>query len=381
MKCEVFSSCSIKPLSRVERVVYYQLSDYHLVYMMETGNPNLPVVTLLSTCHPSDLQSNLHLLQTTFLDGNPETSRAVSNMYRIPFQVIDSQEDGERPFLVCDYNASAAAGNATTKTYRSPWTNTVRPIVGTPSSTMNPGSEELPTKNTSSSCEGGDGTEQQGTEPPVGEDTGMEEGCADDDDDDPLRPLEASLNEVWDAYKNLYYGHEAVGSVFLRQSTAGYSFEALFGIQKKSSTGSWNSVSWVRANEPEEQECMYTVHTSVCVILVPTLDGSDNENCSTTTTDVSLTLSKEVTRTCKIQPEKGIPIPVSHIEHIGTIIEANEIDLRSNMEKVLIPKNQEILDFVQKKQLRRPQVNPLMGMVMNSDVLKKKLAKQASQNN
>jgi hypothetical protein len=87
-----------------------------------------------------------------------------------------------------------------------------------------------------------------------------------------------------------------------------------------------------------------------------------------------------VTRSCKIQTDKGIPINVSHIEHIGTLIESNEIDLRSNLERVLIPKNHETLDAIQKKQISRPQMNPLMGMVMNSDVLKKKLAKAASTN-
>ena len=50
--------------------------------------------------------------------------------------------------------------------------------------------------------------------------------------------LEHTANEVWDAYRQLYYGHEAIGSVFVRRkgsggdSKKGGVLEALFGIQK-----------------------------------------------------------------------------------------------------------------------------------------------------
>jgi hypothetical protein len=69
----------------------------------------------------------------------------------------------------------------------------------------------------------------------------------------------------------------------------------------------------------------------------------------------------------------------SHIENLGTLIEANEIDLRSSMERVHVPKTQEIMNDIQKSEPKRPvAVNPLMGMIMNSDMLKKKLANEAA---
>ena len=196
-----------------------------------------------------------------------------------------------------------------------------------------------------------------------------------DDENEELRHLELTFNEVWNSYKGLYYGHESVGSVFLKESKdGGGSFEGLFGILKKTSNGAWNSASIVHVGEPGEKECTYRVETSLWVVLEPSIDG-DDEACCSTSTDVSLTVSKEVTKTCKLFPDK-IPLHVSHIENLGTLIEANEIDLRSSLEKVLIPKNHEIFDTVQqkKRETTRPQINPLMGMVMNSDLLKKKLS-------
>jgi F-actin capping protein, beta subunit len=353
---------------------------------------------ILGKVPPSALQRSLRTILDRVQD-DPDLSAALRNKYPFLFQVIESKDDGERPFLACGYNAPI---NDHTK-YRSPWTNNLHSVIddkpkddglaetdiakndngeSTATDTVDEGdgpkdsAEDGNRKNTDSivtiSVDEGDGPKD---DLPVDQSTPTLEVP---DEDDELRPLEVTFNEVWDAYKNLYYGHESVGSVYLKKSEA-YSFEGLFGIHKKVAFGSWKSASLVRVHEPGEKECTYTVETFVCLTLDP-LAATDEESTFPTSADISLTTSKEVTRSCKIQTDKGVPINVSHIEHIGTLIEANEIDLRSNLERVLIPKNQETLDAIQKKQISRPQVNPLMGMVMNSDVLKKKLAKAASTN-
>lgn len=300
---------------------------------------------ILGKVPPSALEQSVqwcHALLALQSSSEPDASEALRKEHPIPFRVVEPKgaaNDGERPFLACGYNQTK--NGATQQQHRSPWTNARHPKGGE-----------------SAATNGDDALE-------VSEE---------------LRLLEMTFNDVWDSYKNLYYGHDSVGSVFLKESDSG-AFEGLFGIQKKTSNGSWNSVSLVRVDEPGEKECTYTVETSLCLILEPSISGCDDEALgSSTKADISLTMTKDVTKACKIQPDKGVPVNVSHIEHIGTLIEANEIDLRSNLEKVLIPKNQEIMATIQKKQQKRPQVNPLMGMVMQSDLLKKRLAKAASGN-
>jgi F-actin capping protein, beta subunit len=354
---------------------------------------NMDVVQeLLEKGAPSALARNIQSLQSLLLQNDPDASAALRRKFPVPFHVLESKDDGERPFLVCGYNVD---GQDDTK-YRSPWTNNRHswsyPVIK--DEIDESAANEVVATNTESKEVKEEGAAEENSEQK--NDTKTENSGADDapkgdgsdeakvetprdveEEEDELRPLEMTFNEVWDAYKNLYYGHEAAGSVFLKTSESG-PFEGMFGIHKTTAIGSWDSASFVRVHEPLETECTYTVETYVCLILQPSVGEDDKEAGRSTKADISLTTFKEVTRPCKIQPEKGIPINVSHIEHIGTLIEANEIDLRSSIEKVLIPKSQEILDTIQKKQISRPMVNPLMGMVMNSDVLKKKLAKAAA---
>lgn len=231
----------------------------------------------------------------------------------LPFTVMDLEDEDERPFLVCRYNTIGDK-------HRSPWTNHLHP-------------------------------KANGDEP---------------GEPDELRHLEATVNDVWDAYKGLYYGREAVGSVYLLDSDKG-SFQGLFGISKKGPSGSWNSLHIVHVDEPEENTCNYRVESSVLVILEPDTNSGESPHL-----EVSATLSKEVSKTCKV---KQAMMAASHIENLGTLIEANEIDLRSSLERVYIPKTLEIMDGIQKKADKmKPALNPLMGMIMDSSMLKKKLA-------
>jgi len=247
------------------------------------------------------------------MKDNPDASDALAKKYQLPFEVMDVEDKGERPFLICRYNR---VGDK----HRSPWTNDLYPKAD------------------------GDGPQE----------------------DDELRNLELKVNHVWDAYKNLYYGPQAVGSVYLQDSDK-EAFRGVFGIQKKCGAGSWNSIHFIHVDNPEEKTCSYRVESSVLMILEPSIAG---------TVDLSASLSKQTSKVCKIQKTM---LEASHIENIGKLVEANEIDLRSNLERVHIPKLQEILDNIQKKKEKsyRPAVNPLMGMIMESDVLKKKLAKES----
>jgi len=318
---------------------------------------------LLRKAPPADLSKNLECL-CELLKCNSDAVASLKTKHYIPFKVLDSGAKGEKPFLLCQYNHTEAGK------YRSPWTNVLHDAI---QPRIKVTKEEDADKNDAA------------RRPPPPKQTSssilvrMDPASTkkEDTEEEKLRRLELTFNEVWGSYKSLYYGPESVGSVFLRETKDGSAFEGMFGIQKTTATGSWNSVSLVHVGEPGEELCNYKVETFLVVVLEPQLDDAGGDSCSTST-DISVTVSKAVVTECKLFPHK-IPINVSHIENVGKLIEANEIDLRSSLEKVLIPKNEEILDVtLKKKRETRPQVNPLMGMVMNSDLLKKKLSKEAA---
>jgi len=255
------------------------------------------------------------------LNDNPDAKDALQKKFQLPLRVMEPEEDekGEKPFLLCRYNR---VGDK----HRSPWTNNLYP---------------------------------------KSDDNGGKSASAGGEEDDELRLLEAQVNEVWDAYKNLYYGHEAVGSVYLKETDKG-AFEGVFCIQKKCSAGSWDSIHFVHVDEPQEKTCNYRVESSALVVV----NGSADDDNKQTSVDTSASLSKETNKTCKISPTM---MTASHIENVGELIEANEIDLRSSLERVHIPKTQEIVDDIKKSSPKMPTgANPLMGMIMGSDVLKKK---------
>jgi hypothetical protein len=258
------------------------------------------------------------LKENSALKDNPDAAAALLEKYEIPFAVFQDfgTAKGERPFLLCRHNRVGE------NKYRSPWTNQLWP------------KEDKPAK---------------------------------DDDQDDFRHLELSYNEVWDAYKNLYYGHEAVGSVYLRKKE-GSAFNALFGVYKKrENAGSWHSASLVRVDEPGEETCQYRVETFILTVMEPSQDDALK-------VDLSSSISKEISKECKINPSM---ITASHIENIGVLIETNEMELRSQLEHVQVPKAVALVDTLMKEKEKtfRPPVNPLNAMMMDSSVLKKKLAK------
>lgn len=275
-----------------------------------------PFNNILHRAPPADLEKNIQGLKQS-MSTNLDATEALLKRHQIPFRVLELAEEGEKPFLLCQSNKVG-------EKYRSPWTNN-----------LHPGGEPDPT------------------------------------DSDEIRRFETKMNHVWDAYKNLYYGHDSIGSVYLFPTDKG-SFQGFFGIQKKCSSGSWNSMHLVHVDTPEENMCNYRVESTIMMAIEPETNAK-----ATTKFDISALLSKEVTKNAKVQPSM---VGSSHIENIGQLIEAIEIDLRSAIERVHVPKTQEIMEGIQKEEEKsfRPPVNPLMGMILQSDLLKKKLAKENS---
>lgn len=181
--------------------------------------------------------------------------------------------------------------------------------------------------------------------------------------DEMLLEIEAKFNSVWDAYTNLYYGHDAVSSAFLSETEQG-SLTGFFAIQKNCEEGSWNSMHFMSMESPTAKDCTYRIISTVLMVLNPEINGREK-----TDVDCSVYLTKDTTKALKIQQAF---MAMSHIENIGTLLEANEIDMRSSLERVHIPHTVEVVDAIQKEPEAPKAANPLMGMIMQSDILKKR---------
>jgi hypothetical protein len=217
------------------------------------------------------------------------------------FTTVPSAENGEtteKPFLQCTFNAGDKGG------FRSPWTN-----------------RYYLTKTTN-----------------AGVDVEIYEKTVSPQEQD-VRDIEGAANEVWEAYTHLYYGPEAVGSVFLKPRDKG-PFEGFFGVHKRTTdNGKWDTVHLVQVDEPNEEEatCCYRVDSAVVMCLSP------YENST-----VSSSLTKETVKTCKVHFSIN-GVNGSHLENIGKIIEQVEIDFRSRMERVDIPKSMEVIESIYRK--------------------------------
>jgi F-actin capping protein, beta subunit len=298
---------------------------------------------------------------TKCLSKKADDKEAFLKLHQLPFTVLEFEDnnDGEKHFITCRSNKVSGSGSSGDFVYRSPWTNKV----------YNAASATNKAQHTTSKIKSSDAA------------------CNSSMDED-LYELQTKFNGVWEAYKNLYYGHDAVGSVYLNESCDRKDLLGFFALQKKCSQGSWNSMHVVTMDTPQEETCNYRVVSTVLVVLdQPDVNSSsssssedkkdaDNKATTTTKVDISALLHKDVTKECKIQ--RSI-LEMCHIENIGSIIEANEIELRSNLERVDIPNAKEVMDSIQKEPERhqiRGQVNPLMGLMMGSDVFQKR--KQAN---
>jgi hypothetical protein len=226
--------------------------------------------------------------------------RAKQHLPFVAFENVPESEVGEveeKPFLQSHYNEHE-------KAYRSPWTNRYYKInvVGD--------EEEI------------DVYEKETPE-----------------DEKKVRDVEYAANEVWDAYTNLYYGREAVGSTFLRPRGDKGSFEGMFGIHKHTEQdGSWDSVHLVQVDQPNEKDktCDYRVESAVMCSVAPYKK-----------TSVSCSFTKETAKTCKV---RFSGLTGSHLENLGLIMEQVEIDFRSKMERVDMPKTLEVIESIYRKQ-------------------------------
>lgn len=168
------------------------------------------------------------------------------------------------------------------------------------------------------------------------------------------RSLEAIANEVWDSYRQLYYRHDSIGSVYLYETEENNgSFTGVFLIQKNVNDetlaqGQWNSVHLVHVTQLTKGSSRYRIQSTVQV----TMDPSEK-------TTLGARLTKDTDQSCVVS---GI---ASHVENLGKLIEAAEIEIRSNLENIQIPKTKEIVNGL-RKEVRKPNGPPLAFAMMGN---------------
>jgi capping protein beta len=239
------------------------------------------------------------LIPFATFDDIPEASASLGNG--------GDNDKQEKPFLWCPYNQHETA-------FRSPWTQFYYSVE------TNNGVEDIRI---------------------------YERECPEEEQF--VRDLEGAANEVWSSYVHLYYGKEAIGSVYLKPSessnggagsSSSSSFEGLFGVQKSAAgNGSWDSVHLIKVDEPNEQTktCEYHVESAVSMSLTLGNDKSD----------ISASLTKDTTKTL---PIRYSGVLASHLENIGKMIEDVEIDFRSKLERVHLPSTIEVIPSIYRKQ-------------------------------
>jgi capping protein beta len=171
-----------------------------------------------------------------------------------------------------------------------------------------------------------------------------------------LRKLEIAANEAFDTYREQYF-EGGTSSVYLWDLDDG-GFAGVVLLKKVMTgstpfepTGSWDSIHVFEATE-RGRAAHYKLTTTIMLQLTTrTGNDADDELLDANgkpqgqqgwKRDTSLDLSGSLTRQ-KEYPNKPITEPASHIHNIGSIIEAMEIEQRSQIQEVYFGKTRDIV--------------------------------------
>jgi F-actin capping protein, beta subunit len=199
-----------------------------------------------------------------------------------------------------------------------------------------------------------------------------------------VQGFQDAVNEVWDAYRQLYYGHDAVASVFIqptRTSTdASLALEAVFAVSKQvqdGSTAQWQSIHVVQISPPDlgsaDKTCDYAIDSAVWCDLHPAVAAKGQKYYSDTAAriDLSSLLQRSTSKTCpllKSEAKAKLQIPLaSHVENIGTLLEQIEADIRSHVERVSMPKTTEVATCMWREPGRSATVHLVTAAEMAAD--------------
>mmetsp|Transcript_9748 Transcript_9748/g.18315 ORF Transcript_9748/g.18315 Transcript_9748/m.18315 type:complete len:349 (+) Transcript_9748:570-1616(+) len=242
-------------------------------------------------------------------------------------------------FILSEYNRDG-------QSYRSPWSNEYIPTPATAS-------------DASSSASTSDYNHNQNN---------VERGGLFFKPSGELRQLEEQANEVFGSYREMYYGKESVGSVYLWNRGGGIlqegGFAGCFLIQKQidekreevvpdsdlksHQKGYWNSIHVVDVNVLSGGDRVkYELSTTVLLSMDLVVIGSYGGGKFPMVTEIGGSLSKQKEKICPFPPPSMTGGTrnggLEHIANIGQMIEAVEIEIRSNIDTLSIQKTKEIL--------------------------------------
>lgn len=244
-------------------------------------------LSLMRRLPPNKVEQNLSGL----LNLAPEDTDELLQRVDQPLEEATCQETG-RKFLLCDYNRDGDS-------YRSPWSNKYQP-------TLPDGF--LPS--------------------------------------DSLRALEVEANELFDAYRDLYY-EGGTSSVYLWDLDTG--FAGCFLIKKKVANnryvkeGSWDSIHVVEVIQDNPRRATYKLTTTVMLSM-------SVQKPEVGETNLSGSLTRQAEQTCKVDDV------TPHLTNIGKMIEDMEGDMRSNLNELYLLKTREVVNSI-----RSQHDGPTMG--------------------
>ncbi|KAI9910685.1 hypothetical protein PsorP6_010986 [Peronosclerospora sorghi] len=258
-------------------------------------------LNLMRRMPPSDVERNLYDLTRLVPSLADELYQRVDQ----PLQVGVDPANG-RKYLLCDYNRDG-------DTYRSPWTNAY--------------------------------------DPPVPDGAGFYPS-------EKLRELEVQANELFDAYRELYY-QGGISSVYMWDLEPG--FAACFLVQKDVvdqrfvERGSWSSIHVIEVQEGCDvvekglKKATYRLTTSV--LLSMKVNRAELGDLS-----LNGTLTRQAERTLAFQDQ------FAHVSNMGRMVEDMEIDMRASLDGLYISKTREVVNGMRKVQkAERGGMNPFVG--------------------
>lgn len=215
--------------------------------------------------------------------------------------------------------------------------------------------------------------------------------------------MELHANEVFDIYRELYFGKSSsVSSVYLwdkeepsnnkgtNNDEMAAGFSGAFLIQNKlDNDGSyWNSIHVVDVGRIERRGssssmCQYKLTTTILMSVTPSSSSEtmeQPESTAATTTRISGSLIRQNVRECKISSSHDSSsrssIGSEHIVNIGKFIEDVETEMRKEMDSLYIQKTKNVVEMI-RKDVRKPTQGEEHTRVLNEAVLAMAMERKA----
>jgi len=231
---------------------------------------------LMRRLPPSDVQDNLAGL----VDLQPDLCEDLLSSIDQPLEIA-VDPDSSREYLLCDFNRDGDS-------YRSPWSNKFFPP--------------------------------------------LDDGAVPSDE---LRKLEITANDMFNHYREMYYGGGLSSAYFwdLEEGFAGAILIKKVGDNeaKNLKEGSWDSIHVVEATPADGGDYTYKLTSTIMLALTVSGKGQGTSN-------LSGTLTRQVEEQRKVNDNSP------HLVNIGQMIEDMELKMRNSMDQVYFGKNRDVIN-------------------------------------